>query len=355
PFTQFAAYIVRVAARSRRSRADASGRQRDRPQRRAAGALDPQRGQDQQRDVRLRVGEWLEVGVLHDVDAAVGEQHHVNAEELLAVRGRALLERRGVVAREPHALVDDPARAVPARPGRLLAEIRPVVLGEVLAPARADHHRIALAHFYALSLRRLLEVRAGDLEAGRKRVWTATRHLPRDVQEDHAVHHQVGREAVDPEIRPDAGRRGRRGDCIDPAVELEVAPDVADRVDGRRAVLAAEVHDVRRPGHAAARRLTGDLVRHLVGPVERERVGRVEAEHGRLLVPREGEVEHPRALHGPDQLVGRGTALRRRRARERRDTEGYRRAEPPPPRHVVHALLLTYARVGRQGPAPTAG
>lgn len=69
------------------------------------------------------------------------------------------------------------------------------------------HQRIALAHLHVLSLRRLLEMCAGDLEAGRKRVGTATRDLPRDVEEDHAVHYQIGGEAVDAEIRPDAGRR----------------------------------------------------------------------------------------------------------------------------------------------------
>jgi len=35
-------------------------------------------------------------------------------------------------------------------------------------------------------------------------------------------------------------------------VQLEIAPDVADGVDGGRAVLAAEEHDLRRPRHTAA-------------------------------------------------------------------------------------------------------
>src|SRR5439155_936905 len=165
-----------------------------------------------------------------------------------------------------------PARRVLTWPGRLLAEVLRVVLGEVLAAAGADQQRVPAAYLDPLGLRRLLEMRGGDLEARRERVGPAARDLPRDVQKHDAVHHQIGREVVDAEIVADAAWRRRRGDRVDTAVELQVPSDVADRVDGGRAVLAAEVHDLRRPGHAASRNLAEDLVSHAMGPVERERV-----------------------------------------------------------------------------------
>src|SRR5256885_1060480 len=84
---------------------------------------------------------------------------------------------------------------------------------------------------------------------------------------------------------PYAAGRGGGGDGVDAAVQLQVAADVADGVERRRAVLPAEVHDVGGPRHAAARHLAEDLVRHLVRAVERERVGRVQAQHRRRLAP----------------------------------------------------------------------
>src|SRR5437773_4341423 len=61
---------------------------------------DLERRQHEQRHVDRRRREPLEVRVLDDVDAAVGEEHHVHAEELLAVSRRALLEGNRVVAGE---------------------------------------------------------------------------------------------------------------------------------------------------------------------------------------------------------------------------------------------------------------
>ena len=277
----------------------------------------------------------------------------MDAEELLAVGRRTLLERRGVVACEADALVDDPARRVLTWPGRLLAEVLRVVLGEVLAPTGADQQRVPAAYLDPLGLRRLLEMRGGDLEARRERVGPAARDLPRDVQKHDAVHHQIGREAVDAEIVADAARRRRRGDRVDTAVELQVPSDVADRVDGGRAVLAAEVHDLRRPGHAASRHLAEDLVGHAMGPVERERVRRVEAEDGRLLVPGEREVEQARAPDRSHELVGRGAALRSGRpGRRRRDAEGSSRPEPLSSGHVVHSLFSSCSAPRSAGPQP---
>src|SRR5207249_8503106 len=105
------------------------------------------------------------------------------------------------------------------------------------------------------------------------------------------------------EVRADApGRRGR-GDRVDATVQLEIAPDVADGVDGGRAVLAAEEHDLRRPRHTAAGYLAEDLVRHLVRAVQRERVRRVQVEHGRLIAPGERQVEEARRLERRQQRL----------------------------------------------------
>ena len=133
--------------------------------------------------------------------------------------------------------------------------------------------------------------------------------LAGDVEHDRAVEHEIDREVLDAQLGAEAARGGGGRHRVHTAVQLEVAADVADGVEGGRAVLPAEVHDVRGPRHAAARHLAEDLVRHLVRAVERERVGRVQAEHGRLLVPGEREVEDPGALHRAHEVVGGGAGL----------------------------------------------
>src|SRR2546425_3273530 len=74
----------------------------------------------------------------------------------------------------------------------------------------------------------------------------ARRHVTRHIEEHRAVDHEVGWKGLDPEIRADAARRGRRGDGVHAAEELQIPADVADGVDRRRAVLAAEVHEIGR-------------------------------------------------------------------------------------------------------------
>src|SRR5687768_3875703 len=96
---------------------------------------------------------------------------------------------------------------------------------------------------------------AGDLEARRKWIVGAASDVARDVEQHRAIEHEVGRKAFDAETAADAARCRGRGLGVDAAEELEVAADVADGVDGRGAVLAAEVHDLRRPRDPASWRL----------------------------------------------------------------------------------------------------
>src|SRR5439155_1597277 len=104
----------------------------------------------------------------------------------------------------------------------LFAEILRVVGTEVRTPSGADQERIASLDVHPLRLHRLVQVARGDLESGRQRVRPARRHVTRHIEEHRAVDHEVGWKGLDPEIRADAARRGRRGDRVHAAEELQI-------------------------------------------------------------------------------------------------------------------------------------
>ena len=132
----------------------------------------------------------------------------------------------------------------------------------------------------------------GDLVARRQ-------HRPslvaRHVEQHAAVDVLVLRIGLDAQRRQSVGPfvlLGRQ-----PAEHLAVVADVAERVDGRRAVLAAEVHHVRGEG---------DLGNPALGlPVRVDqggREGRVEGQQRRARVPDEVQVDDLGRLQGAQQI-----------------------------------------------------
>src|SRR6267154_291777 len=115
----------------------------------------------------------------------------------------------------------------------------------MLAPASTDEDRVALFQLHALALRRLLQVRRGDLERRRQWARVALDHT-RDIEQDAAVHQKIRRKLVDREVGADAARADavRVARCrrrVHAAEQLAVAADMPDCVDARRSVLAAEM------------------------------------------------------------------------------------------------------------------
>src|SRR3954464_4024916 len=103
-----------------------------------------------------------------------------------------------------------------------------------------------------------------------------------------------------------AGGLGR----VDAAEEQPVVPDVANRVDARRAVLAAPAHhlagerELAAVAEGAARaRVIGRLVQRILRRVVGRRKARVDAGDRRVLVPELRKVEEPRLLHRADELL----------------------------------------------------
>src|SRR6185369_301912 len=88
---------------------------------------------------------------------------------------------------------------------------------------------------------------------------------------------------------------------VDAAEELAVAPDMADCVDARRAVLAAPMHFFRGEGKLVAilEGATGVAVRG----GQRERIGRVHRGHRRLDFPRVAKIDQACVPQCADQCA----------------------------------------------------
>ena len=172
---------------------------------------------------------------------------------------------------------------------------QPHVLGlvaEELAEAGADQHRVARPHFDALGLGGALEVGGGDLVPRGQGVHALeARHI-----EEHA--------AIDVfllRVGLDAQRRQSTGPFVllrvDAAEHLAVMADMAQRIDGRSAMLPAEEHHVRGEG---------DLRNPALGlPVavdQRGREGRIEGQQRRARVPDEVEVHDLGRLQRAQQV-----------------------------------------------------
>src|SRR5262245_48695779 len=286
-----------------------AGNQRERAQGRTGSAADLQRRDHQQELVDARIGQFLEEIVLDDVDAVVGDQKHVHREHLELRRTRhenrrALLERQRVGADRGSLGSNQELGAVDARPGRVGALV-PVRIGaEKLTPSGADEDGVARLQVDLLGLGGALEMLRRDLELIRQRREVAVDEAS-DVQ-----HHAAGDEPPvgimgDVEVGADTaaadatGVRGG-GESIDAAEQFSLAADVADGVDAGRAMLAAELLDLRGERElAVAEGAESGLVRG----VEEHAVGRVDGRDRRVLVPHRRQVEDARAGHVADELA----------------------------------------------------
>src|SRR5207247_10337164 len=127
-------------------------------------------------------------------------------------RGATLAARRRGVAGEACAPGDDPACGVRPRARRLLAEIFRVVLAEVLTPAGANQHAVALAHVDALRPGGVVEMLGRDFQARWQWIGAAVGDVARDVEKHGATDHEVHGKAIDAELVADPARRRGRGD-----------------------------------------------------------------------------------------------------------------------------------------------
>jgi hypothetical protein len=110
-------YPTQLPAVESNRRAD-SGREGKRAQARTGAAPDLERRHHQQELVHLFRGQLLQEEVLDDVDAVVGDQEHVDREDLKRRREEQrwpLLEREGVVAHHACSVIDEKLR--PTNPG----------------------------------------------------------------------------------------------------------------------------------------------------------------------------------------------------------------------------------------------
>src|SRR5260221_3664013 len=168
----------------------------------------------------------------------------------------------------------------------------------MLAPASTDEDRVALFQLHALALRRLLQVRRGDLERRRQWARVALDHT-RDIEQDAAVHQQIRRKLVDREVGADAARAdairvaGRRR-RVHAAEKLPVAADMPDGVDARGAVLAAEMLHLGGERELAA--VTEGAARVGVRGSEAKGIERIHRCDRRGDLPVVGEVDQARAL-----------------------------------------------------------
>src|SRR5439155_13636583 len=211
---------------------------------------------------------------------------------------RALLEGERVVADHAGAVLDQEVRAIQARSGRVCSRVEGGVRLEVLTPACADENRVALLQSDVLALRRLLEVRRRDLEGCGQRARVALNQR-RDVEQDAAVHQQIHRKLVDREAGADAARAdpvgvARRGCGIESSEELSVPAYMPDRVDARRAVLAAEMLHLGGERELAA--VAERAARVSVRGAEGKRIEWIHRRDGRGDLPVMREVDQARSL-----------------------------------------------------------
>jgi hypothetical protein len=157
--------------------------------------------------VHARGGQLLQVHRLDDVDAAFHQQHPVRGQERVPLAGWQALERDRVGTRRVHAPLGEPARARLAHPGdagvvaQVLGRVRRVEAG---APAAADQRHVTRAGRAPLAFDGRVEVRRGDLVAGRAgRQAECRRHV-----EQHAA--------------PEHRRDGLRAECVHAATALRV-------------------------------------------------------------------------------------------------------------------------------------
>src|SRR5262245_61967139 len=296
-----ALFVIPVLARNERERA----------QGRPGPAADFQRRHDQHELVDAGFRQILEEIVLDDVDAVVGDEQHVHREHL-ELRGarhedrRTLLERERVGANRGGAGPHQEFRTVDAGSGRVVALVERRIGTEVLAPSGADQNGVAALEVDFLCSGGALEMLRRDLE--RRRQWRKVAiDEARDV-EHHAAGHQppVG---IVRDVEVGADRAGAAADaawvgcgsvCIDAAEQLSVAADMADGVDARRAVLAAELLNLGRERELAA--VAESPARAGVRGIEEHAVGRIDAGNRRILVPHRRQVEHARVGHVADEV-----------------------------------------------------
>src|SRR5882672_4837582 len=182
----------------------------------------------------------------------------------------------------------------------------------------------------------------------------------RHVEQDAAVDQQVGWELIDGEVStdvvlpgPDPVRVARRQRGVHFAEQRSVAADVADRVDARGAVLAAEVHDFGGKGQLPA--IAKKSARIGVRGDERERIGRIDRGNGRELIPGVGKIDQARLLDSAQKLASAPRVIvvgkRRRELSQAKCGEGAREYRAGGTVHadcwLGHGFLLLFKVYGK--------
>src|SRR6266700_4008166 len=246
---------------------------------------------------------------------------------LVTIGGRC--SKVSVSSPTTRAVLDQEVRAVQARSGRVCTRVEGGVRLEVLTPAGADEDRVALLQYDVLALCRLLEVRRRDLKGCGQRARVAL-NQGGDVEKNASVHQQIHRKLVDREVGADAARAdavgvARRSCGIESAEELSVPAYMPDRVDARRAVLAAEMLHL--GGERKLPAVAECTARAGVRRDERERIERIHRCDWRGDLPVMGEVDQARSferaqkrLNLPRVVVGK----RRRKLSQAKCGEGAR-------------------------------
>src|SRR6266850_2906268 len=201
----------------------------------------------------------------------------------------ALLECQRVVSDDLHPLVDKVLCGIHSRTGRVVPFVFHGVALEKLTPSCSDEYRITSPQPYPLHVSRIPQVPRGDLELLRQRAGIPLDH-GRHVEQHAAVDQQIRRiviyrQAGTGPARAYAVRVAGRFCGVHAAEQAAVPADMPDGVDARRAVLAAEMHDLggKRELAAITERTTGPraLGRYalwrckIVGGYQLERVRRV--------------------------------------------------------------------------------